>query len=445
MTYSTDSMDIPALQHLVELSKLPVPSTFPDPSITLLNLSNCSLNQLPAGFEKALPNLSILFLSNNNFAELPAVIGACPKLQMVAFKSNRMKRIHPDALKPQLRWLILTDNELEELPDTIGRCTKLQKCMLSGNRLRFLPNSMAQNCVNLELIRLASNQLTVPPTALLRLPKLAWVALSDNPFLEAASSRSKNVKLPKLVDIDETAGKVLGQGAGGITRQVDYHGTPVAVKQYGGAMTSDGLPSTERCISGIVGCQLQQQCKALIKVLGETNRGSLVMEFLENMSAIAQPPSMESCSRDVYPAGSTVQLSVMDQVVSIANDLLVALSALHHSGICHGDVYGHNLLVHSEDPTRVRLSDFGAAFFYEPSTEYGRLVQVVELRALAILVDEIVALVEEKQELALLKQLVEQCRSSGATFESVLVWWKQQQLKGLANEFEAKLNEDKEN
>ena len=72
---------------------------------------------------------------------------------MVSFKTNGIKRIHPDALQSQLRWLILTDNEIEEIPPEIGRCTVLQKCMLSGNKIRSIPNEISA-CTNLELIRL---------------------------------------------------------------------------------------------------------------------------------------------------------------------------------------------------------------------------------------------------------------------------------------------------
>ena len=122
---------------------------------------------------------------------------------MVSFKSNGMKRIHPEALQPQLKWLILTDNELESLPSTIGRCTKLQKCMLSGNQLSSLPQEI-ENCHNLELIRLASNRLTEPPMELLRLPNLCWIAFSDNPFVEQSINQLvENNSLEVMENIEQ--------------------------------------------------------------------------------------------------------------------------------------------------------------------------------------------------------------------------------------------------
>uniref|UniRef100_A0A7R9WVZ8 Leucine-rich repeat-containing protein 51 n=1 Tax=Craspedostauros australis TaxID=1486917 RepID=A0A7R9WVZ8_9STRA len=127
-------------------------------TLTKLNLPNCGLSSLPACMPSVLPNLSILFMPNNQFEELPAILGSCLQLQMVSFKNNGMRSIHPDALQSQLRWLILTGNAIHQIPDTIGRCRRLQKWMLSGNQLTQLPEAV-QQLDNLELIRLACNRL----------------------------------------------------------------------------------------------------------------------------------------------------------------------------------------------------------------------------------------------------------------------------------------------
>lgn len=436
------------LRRLVELSKLDV-GCWDD--ITILNLTGCSLTSLPQGFEKAFPNLSILFLSNNSFREMPAVIGACPKLQMVAFKSNQMASIHPDALQPQLRWLILTDNNISTIPDTIGRCSRLQKFMLSGNQIQELPESI-QNCTSLELIRLASNRLAEPPVTLLQLPRLAWVALSDNPFLDKVAVKNNRLwsisdSLPVLSDIDEETGDILGQGAGGITRKLFYNGKPVAVKTASRAMTSDGLPSEERRVS----CAASTlKCPALIKVLGQTQQtGSLVMEFLDDFAALADPPSFETCSRDVYDSGKNDRMWTTEEGETMVSTLLHALKCLHKVGICHGDFYGHNILVKQDDKSQVRLSDFGAAFFYERFADgndcclsYGELLERTELRAFAVLVEEVnhsLLLDGPRDNFA---ALVNRCRSEQAGgFENVYIWWKQQQLAGLAQVLGAGVDE----
>jgi hypothetical protein len=406
-------------------------------NISKLDLSNCDLSTLPAGLPEAVPNLSILFLSKNRFREMPAVIGQCSKLQMIAFKDNGMESIHPDALQSQLRWLILTDNKLRTLPEEIGRCCLLQKLMLSGNQLEQLPESIAK-CTKLELIRLASNQLREPPTSLLQLPSLAWVALSDNPFLANRNLQVASASLPHeleplaLLDgIDELEGDELGRGAGGVTRRVDWNGQTVAVKTYNGAITSDGLPEQERLISCAASALM---CDCLITVIGETGLGSLVMEYLHQFLPLAGPPSFDTCSRDVYPDDSSSQL-IWDHAEPLVSGLLGALTKLHANGICHGDFYGHNILVGQDDKTKVKLSDFGAAFFYDRQSDYGSMLEAVELRAFAILVEELhVLLIDEGD---VLKELALLCRAETSTFDKVHIWWKQRQLARLAKAFGA--------
>ena len=240
-------------------------------AIQKLDLFQCDLSSLPSSLPDVLPNLSILFCMKNNFREMPAVIGQCPRLQMVSFKSNKLTSIHPDALQPQMRWLILTDNRLESLPPTIGRCSDLQKFMLSGNLLTSLPDEI-ENCKSLELIRLASNRLEDPPIKLLSLPNLSWVALSDNPFLsnlpastrklaEKAAAELQILDEPKLDD--PNVGEVLGTGASGITHKKYHQNEHVAVKTYVGQITSDGNPEEERKISMMAS---SLGCDSLIKV-----------------------------------------------------------------------------------------------------------------------------------------------------------------------------------
>jgi Leucine-rich repeat (LRR) protein len=141
-----------------------------------LDLPNCGIKTLPSCLPNICPNLSILFLSKNNFLEVPAVIGQCLKLQMISFKEcYTIESIHPESLQKQLRWLILTGNKIKFIPSTISRCTKLQKLMLSGNLLECLPEQSMLKLHNLELIRLACNQLTDPPIILLQnLQNLKW-------------------------------------------------------------------------------------------------------------------------------------------------------------------------------------------------------------------------------------------------------------------------------
>jgi len=315
----------------------------------------------------------------------------CPKLSMVSFKSNQIRQIDPEALQPQMRWLILTDNQITALPSTIGRCTKLQKFMLSGNLIKKLPAEIS-SCVGLELIRLASNKLEQPPMELLQLPKLSWVAFSDNPFLSVHAPSDEHLKVfdNDILD-DASAGIELGKGASGITRKyttsVSVDGqdaeVDVAVKEYYSTITSDGNPLEERKVSMVAS---SLACKSFIKVLGQTRASNLIMELLRDYTVFANPPSLESCSRDVYDDDLTITVS---RAVHMVGHLLYALMKLHEQGICHGDFYGHNILLSTVDENQVWCTDFGAAFFYEKDCEYGKLIEKVERRAFGHLVNEI--------------------------------------------------------
>lgn len=419
-----------SIRELLSLAQPPIHFSPPTmQNLTQLNLPKCGLSSLPHDLGTLLPNLSILFCPANRFDELPAVIGSCPSLQMVSFKSNKMKRIHPDALQPQLRWLILTDNQLTHIPNEIGRCSILQKLMLSGNQLQYIPPEI-RHCQRLELVRLASNQLPEPPIPLLQIPALAWVALSDNPFLADLCPDTTALSVLDDTDIDHSDHQILGQGASGVTRKVMYQGRPVAVKAYAGDMTSDGNPQHEKRLA-LVASSIESEC--LIQVLGETTDGSLVMELLERYQALSGPPSMESCSRDVYEVDQTLSTQ---QALIMVQGLLTALVHLHSKGICHGDLYGHNILVPQDDDKPIKLSDFGAAFFYDTASEYGRLVEQAEVRAFSILVEEVINLVDidpndtMSQDLLLLSKSC-QCASR---FESLQAAWTSLQAKGDEHE-----------
>jgi tRNA A-37 threonylcarbamoyl transferase component Bud32 len=399
VTHETKEDGENEVRKLLVLSKCPPSPGIDLATITKLDLFQAGLTSLPSSLGQDLPNLSILFCMKNKFEEVPEVIGQCPNLQMVSFKSNQIKSIHPEALQPQMRWLILTDNKIASLPSTIGRCTKLQKFMLSGNLIEQLPKEIA-SCHNLELIRLASNRLAEPPMELLNLPKLSWVALSDNPFLSLGSQNGtmndKEIHLDLFEDehLDNAAlGIELGKGASGITRKyttlISQNGNEtmeeVAVKEYSATITSDGNPQEERKVSMVAS---SLGCSSLVKVFGRTKNGNLIMELLQNYNVLANPPSMESCSRDVYDEEMRGRITEK-RALAIVEQLLISLMKLHDVGICHGDFYGHNILISDEDEERVWLTDFGAAFFYDKGSPYGKAIERVESRAFGHLVAEL--------------------------------------------------------
>lgn len=183
---------------------------------------------------------------------------------------------------------------------------------------------------------------------------------------------------------------------------------------------------------------------ALIHIYGETKRtGALVMEYLPGYTALASPPNFDTCTRDVYDhhhhsSSSSNRRSRPTAAFcwQIAMDTLRVMMKLHEDlGISHGDLYAHNILIRSPPSSSataadaaassvvtttttqcssttnaVKVSDFGAAYRYKNSTtqddeddiddfqtlqrSFARLVEQIELRAYAVLVEELYDLVQ---------------------------------------------------
>ena len=355
-------------------------------SLEILDLSGNALSSLPDDLPR-LYKLRIIFCSDNLFTTLPAVLGSCRELSMIGFKANRIRHVPAAALPPKLRWLTLTDNCIEVLPDELGQCGQLQKLMLAGNCLSHLPASLA-DCHRLELVRIAANRFTALPAVLLSLPRLGWLAYAGNPFTQAqelaalADAATAGVAWTRL----ELA-QQLGEGASGVIYQARLDGQDaVAVKVFKGAMTSDGLPRSE-----MAACVSAGAHAGLIPILGTLDAHpqqamGLVMPLIDAaFRNLAGPPSLQSCTRDVY--AEDLRFSTQ-QALAIAHGIASAVRQLHARGIVHGDLYAHNIL--HADAGACLLGDFGAASMFVPGSPEGALLQGIEARAFGVLLGELI-------------------------------------------------------
>ncbi len=369
-------------------------------SLEILNLSGNRLSALPADLPR-LHRLRILFCSDNQFTELPAVLGQCAQLEMVGFKANQIRTLPAAALPPRLRWLILTDNQLTELPPEIGNCPRLQKLMLAGNWLTALPETLA-NLQHLELLRIAANQLPALPGWLLALPRLSWLAYAGNPFSAAAEAAALHQNPARPVAWPELEiERQLGEGASGVISRASWRPTgtepaggsaprAVAVKVFKGAVTSDGLPESE-----LAACLSAGRHPNLIAVLGQIQNHpagapGLVLELIApEFGNLAGPPSLATCTRDVYAPGTTFALGA---VLRLAQGMASAAAHLHEKGIMHGDLYAHNILYTAAGEGL--LGDFGAASLFDPAEQpTAQALQRLEVRAFGVLLEELLDLV----------------------------------------------------
>ena len=361
-------------------------------TLEVLNLSGNQLSSLPSDLPR-LHRLKVIFCSDNHFTELPEVLGQCKALQIVGFKANRIATVSGDALPPALRWLILTDNAITRLPNALGHRPALQKLMLAGNQLSGLPDSLA-NATRLELVRLSANALTQVPLWLPTLPRLSWLALAGNPL---DWHRPQPLDLPVVPWKDLQVQGLLGQGASGHIYQAQYGGTGPnwALKVFKGAMTSDGLPEHE-----LAACLAAGQHAALCgpsAVVPDHPQGAqafLLPLIPATHINLAAPPSLESCTRDVYPAGLRIPATT---VLHMANRIAAALAHLHLRGVLHGDVYAHNILWNPATGEAL-LSDFGAATLLPlDQPDVCQALTALEVRAFGCLLEELLAHAEPVQ------------------------------------------------
>lgn len=398
-----------------------------------IDLSGTGLCSLPDNFGPSLPHLKIAFFSQCSFSTFPRELAACPQLEMVAFRGNGITSIPEDALPRRLRWLIMTDNKLSSLPRSIGQCDRLQKCMLAGNQLQSLPVEM-QECKKLGLLRLSANKLEALPEWLFNMPELAFLSFAGNPCTTAPLAQNHNgralngtaahtngtahvngmntdrqTKLAQVAWSDLEVQHTLGEGASGIISkglwQTDAETKKeVAIKLFRGSLTSDGTPQDE--MGAVIAAG---QHDNIIDVLGKIHghpdeasgsfKGGLVMQLIPPVyCTLGQPPSMQSCTRDTYPADAQLSLG---NALNILGGIAAAAAHLHSKGISHGDLYAHNILTNDEG--HALLGDFGAATVH--GGKVSLLVEKLEVLAFAHLVEDVVGLLSADENVQVVDML----------------------------------------
>lgn len=369
------------------ISKYPIAAS----RLTLLNLAHNNLNTLPL-YLKQLPNLTILFLLANKFTLIPEVISKLCNLTMLSFKQNFIHG-HLQASKQLptgLTWLILTSNRIKSISDDFSyHCKHIRKLMLSNNELRTLPLDLHLHMKDLELLRIANNSFTQFPKQILQLSNLKWIAMSGNPIINQMNSTLPEDMFISDVNDDYDIlwnNKPLGSGTSGIAYEAKHKKTKqsVVVKKFKSLQGSDGRSIDEIDLS----CSAKGIPNVVHAIAYSVNKHDddmyLVMKRVGGDAwSLADGPSFDTCVRSVYKHGTVMSKDRKEEVIQCITN---GVEGLLEKGICHGDVYAHNILI-SNDGNHATLADFGAAWRIPNDLRKG--VMAIERRALNVFIEEI--------------------------------------------------------
>lgn len=345
-------------------------------SLTKLDLNNNQLTSLPSSMQ-SMPSLEILFLSENKFEVIPALIGKLKKLRVLSLRGNVITDLSSANLPTAtLEWLILTNNRIQTIDTNIKDLTFLKKLMLSHNRLTEIPSELG-DCHNLELVRLADNNIHTLPDSVLTLSKLAWISLSGNPFSINTSTKEPKVITESELEIDEA--DILGSGASGKVYKGKYKGEDVAIKIFKAmAKGSDGNSEDEAKINSLI------ETPHAISAIGVIP----APELDKNYQGMKYKGMVMKLLSDERPAPHATNLSFQEVLGAIWN-IASALEYIHSSvGVCHGDVYLHNIL--RDGKGVARLSDWGASFSYDRGTELASKIESIEVLAFGRLIQDLI-------------------------------------------------------
>ncbi|CAK7215659.1 hypothetical protein SBRCBS47491_002556 [Sporothrix bragantina] len=427
------------------------------------------------------PQLRWLILTDNCLAHIPASIGRCARLEKCMLAGNRLTGLpHAMASCQNLTLLRLAANQLETLPVWLLTMPKLAFLSFAGNpcssnspSTKDTPSSTSTSSQS-TLPHVDWNQIEIHHVlgegasgiiskGTIRSGNASGntsAAVSRGPSSVQNSRGPSGFNTPSLSGTSTPALSVSGASVFSTATSLSAlsattststsasssslslsPSTPVAVKIFRGALTSDGTPYDE-----MAACLAAGQHVNLVQVHGQIRwgededeieeakatkeeapafRGGLIMELIPpQYRVLGQPPSFDSCTRDCFDtsSGDGSHMLPVPAALAILSGVASAAAHLHARGIAHGDLYAHNILVargasvnpaSTDYATHAILSDFGAATIYgSDGTSTGKLdgLQKLEVLAFAHLVEDVVGLMTEEPSVRQkLLQLHQQC------------------------------------
>uniref|UniRef100_A0AAY4DUA1 Erbin n=1 Tax=Denticeps clupeoides TaxID=299321 RepID=A0AAY4DUA1_9TELE len=169
-----------------------------DETVTSLDYSHCSLEQVPKeifGFEKSLEEL---YLDANQIEELPKQLFNCQSLHRLSLPDNDLS-VLPAAIANliNLRELDVSKNSIQEFPENIKNCKVLTIVEASVNPISKLPEGFTQ-LLSLTQLYLNDAFLEFLPASFGRLTKLQILELRENQLKMLPKSMHKLTQLERL-------------------------------------------------------------------------------------------------------------------------------------------------------------------------------------------------------------------------------------------------------
>ncbi|XP_010131064.1 PREDICTED: protein LAP2 [Buceros rhinoceros silvestris] len=182
-------------------------------SLHKLSLPDNDLTTLPASIANLI-NLRELDVSKNGIQEFPENIKNCKVLTVVEASVNPISKL-PDGFSQllNLTQLYLNDAFLEFLPANFGRLTKLQILELRENQLKILPKTMSR-LTQLERLDLGSNEFTEVPEVLEQLSGLKEFWMDGN-RLTLIPGFIGTLKQLTYLDVSKNSIEVVEEGISG--------------------------------------------------------------------------------------------------------------------------------------------------------------------------------------------------------------------------------------
>ncbi|KAG2445258.1 hypothetical protein HYH02_008726 [Chlamydomonas schloesseri] len=346
-------------------------------SLVQLDVGSNALQEVPDSL-CSLTRLRTLNLMGNQLAALPERFGELRSLRLLGLKSNKLT--HLPASISQLTDLVelfITDNRLTDLPPGMSSCTSLVKLQASFNAFTTLPACLL-HLPRLELLRVAVCAIKTLPPQLLQdaaaLPRLAWFSVAGNPVCPDPPAPAPG--LPVVCRDELELGQKLGDGASGDVYRAVWRGQLVAVKFFRADVSPDGRTEDE------VALAISLQHPHLTQVLARVEQPHGLVLRLESGSPLALKPTSQHLLRCKW--GDDVRFPPR-RALGLAAAVADALRYCHAAGICHGDVYAHNVLM--DENGTVTLCDFGASFSYDRGEQ--PFWEAMEVRAYGLMLKDV--------------------------------------------------------